>query len=218
MQTALHMEILPQPDDITCGPTCLHAVYNFYGDNRDLKQVIRDVTNLEKGGTLAVLLGLHALGEGYEATLYTYDLQVFDPTWFRGAKPDLASRLLEQMEYKHDRKCTFASQSYLRFLDLGGRILFEDLTPGLIRSLLRHDTPILTGLSATYLYRTARELERDSRMIYDNIRGEPTGHFVVLINNLCERPWRFHILQNLVSCSGMFFNQSKLVCGQFAWF
>ncbi|HLQ39228.1 MAG TPA: hypothetical protein VK348_15575 [Planctomycetota bacterium] len=25
----LHVEILPQPDDFTCGPTCLHAVAGF---------------------------------------------------------------------------------------------------------------------------------------------------------------------------------------------
>lgn len=180
MHTALHMEILPQPDDVTCGPTCLHAVYNYYGDSRDLKHVIRDVSKLEHGGTLAVLLGLHALSGGYDATLYTYDLKVFDPTWFRDADPDLVSRLREQLKHKHGRKFTFASQSYLSFLELGGRILFDDLTPSLIRNILKHDTPILTGLSATYLYRTAREIEQDSRMVYDDIRGEPTGHFVVL--------------------------------------
>ena len=32
--------------------------------------------------TLAVLLGCHALRRGYEATIYTFNLQVFDPTWF----------------------------------------------------------------------------------------------------------------------------------------
>jgi len=35
---------------------------------------------------------------------------------------------------------------------------------------------VLTGLSATYLYGCAREHEDD----YDDVRGQPTGHFVVL--------------------------------------
>ena len=54
----------------------------------------------------------------------------------------------------------------------------HDLTRSIIRRYLNRAIPILTGLSATYLYRTARELEADGSD--DDIRGEPTGHFVVL--------------------------------------
>src|SRR5262249_1472255 len=28
----LQLDILPQPDDFTCGPTCLHAIYRYLGD------------------------------------------------------------------------------------------------------------------------------------------------------------------------------------------
>lgn len=65
MRSPLHLEILPQPDDTTCGPTCLHAVYSYFGDALDLSTVIGEVQTLEEGGTLAVLLGLHALRRGY---------------------------------------------------------------------------------------------------------------------------------------------------------
>ena len=46
----------------------------------------------------------------------------------------------------------------------------------LIRRFLNRGVPILTGLSATYLYGCAREHEDE----YDDLRGEPVGHFVVL--------------------------------------
>ncbi|MEZ6193794.1 MAG: hypothetical protein R3C45_21330 [Phycisphaerales bacterium] len=36
---ALELQILRQPDNSTCGPTSLHAVYKYYGDI-ELKQVI----------------------------------------------------------------------------------------------------------------------------------------------------------------------------------
>jgi hypothetical protein len=48
----------------------------------------------------------------------------------------------------------------------------------LLRSILRKQLPILTGLSASYLYRTQREFGPDDE--YDDIRGFPSGHFVVL--------------------------------------
>jgi hypothetical protein len=43
---------------------------------------------------------------------------------------------------------------------------------------LNQSIPILTGLSATYLYGTAREIPQFD--IYDSIKGEPSGHFVVI--------------------------------------
>ena len=79
----LGFDIQAQPDDVTCGPTCLHSLYQYYGDKIPLKDVIRDVKSLRTGGTLAVMLGNHALKRGYKAHIYTYNLNVFDPTWFK---------------------------------------------------------------------------------------------------------------------------------------
>ena len=82
MEARIALDILSQPDETTCGPTCLHAVYRYYRDDISLKQVISEAHLLEGGGTLEVLLACHALRRGYRATIYTYNLQVFDPTWF----------------------------------------------------------------------------------------------------------------------------------------
>ena len=103
----LELDILRQPDNTTCGPTCLHAVYRFYQDELPLEAVIRETPQLEEGGTLAVLLGRHALSRGYRAMIYTYNLQVFDPTWFLPGGPDLVERLHAQLEVKtFERACT----------------------------------------------------------------------------------------------------------------
>jgi hypothetical protein len=98
---------------------------------------------------------------------------------------DLAERLREQMRYKEDLKLHVASHAYLEFLQLGGKIHFEDLTRKLIRHFMDAGVPLLTGLSATYLYRTAREYGHDNKT--DDIRGEPAGHFVVLCGYDQER-------------------------------
>jgi len=170
--------ISPQPDDSTCGPTCLHSVYRYYGDNISLAQVIDEVTMLEKGGTLAVLLACHALQRGYEAIIYTYKLQLFDPSWLVPNGPDLSERLLAQMACKDDEKLQVASKAYLQFLELGGELRLEDLTASLLRRYVKRSIPVITGLSSTYLYRTPREYGPNCD--YDDVRGEPTGHFVVL--------------------------------------
>jgi hypothetical protein len=180
METKLHFEILTQPDDITCGPTCLQAVYNYYDDKVALDQVIRQVRQIKGGGTLAVWMGCHALRRGYRVKLYTFNLQIFDPTWFKLGTEGLKERLIRQMRVKNNPKIRAATRAYLEFLRLGGTIRFEDLSANLIRGLLKRAVPILTGLSATFLYRTARELGVGKKLVYDDIKGEPAGHFVVL--------------------------------------
>jgi hypothetical protein len=178
LETNLIVEMLPQPDDYTCGPTCLHSVYRYHGDRIELGQVISEVPRVDGGGTLDVLLGCHALRRGYTATIFTYNLQLFDPTWFLPGRNDLADQLHRQMDYKSSPILKVATRAYLDFLELGGRIRFEDLTTGLIRKYLSRAIPVLTGLSATYLHRTAREF--GPACDADGVRGEPTGHFVVL--------------------------------------
>ncbi len=175
----LDLEILAQPDDATCGPTCLHAVYDYYGDRLALQTVIEEVSSLEEGGTLAVHLANHALRRGYSALIYTYNLDVFDPTWFGGRSIDLPERLRQQRDAKRSRKLAEATGEYLEYLSLGGELSMEDLTAGLLKQWLSRGVPILTGLSATFLYRCARDVGR-TRLREDDVRGHSTGHFVVL--------------------------------------
>lgn len=178
MKKTLPFRILPQPTETTCGPTCLHAVYRFFGEKVSLPEIVDEIPYLEEGGTLAVMLGCHALKRGYKASIYTYNLDMFDPTWFQHPDSDLRWFLEKQKAAKRNKKLRLATDAYLEYLDLGGAILFEDLTPALLRRHLQNDRPVLTGLSATYLYRSAREIGESNE--YDSIAGEPSGHFVVL--------------------------------------
>jgi len=177
MRRRLKLDILQQPSVTTCGPTCLHAVYGYYGLDLPLNRVIREVHALEAGGTLAVFLASDALERGFGATIYTYNLQLFDPTWFEPGV-DLAAKLRQQARVKHRPKLRTATEAYLRYLELGGKLEFVELDSRLLLRHLRRGHPILTGLSATYLYDCARERSDD---VEDDVAGDPVGHFVVLV-------------------------------------
>jgi len=178
MHHRLELGILPQPDDTTCGPTCLHAVYRYYGDNLELDQVISQIRRIEHGGTFSVYLGTHALKRGYHVTLYTYNLRVFDPTWFTLSREHMISRLKARRKARATTPLVAALDAYLEFLEAGGEVVFEDLTGKLIRGFLKKGLPVITGLSSTYLYRAMREYGPNDDD--DDIRGDPAGHFVVL--------------------------------------
>ena len=175
----LHLEILPQPDDYTCGPTCLHAIYRYWGDDVPLRQLGEEIARMPSGGTADVFLANHALERGYRATIYTYNLRIFDPTWFVPGV-DVRDRLRRQQQVKGAQRPAFdlLTDAYVRFLELGGVLRLVDLSPTVLRRWLRRGVPILTGLSSTWLYRRSREYGPDD--VDDDVRGEPQGHFVVL--------------------------------------
>jgi hypothetical protein len=181
MKTRLHIDMMPQPDSTTCGPTCLHAIYRYFNDPISLQEVISEVSRLAGDGTLAVYLACHALRRGYKSTIFSYNLQIFDPTWANAPRKEIVAKLRRQLAFKKDIPgLEVATSAYLEYLELGGRLRFEVMTAALIRRYLKRSIPILTGLSATYLYNSAREYDTGNDLIYDDVRGESTGHFVVL--------------------------------------
>lgn len=178
MRDLVPLEILSQPDDSSCGPTCLHAIYRLHGDHIELEQLMREVPRVATGGTLAVLLANHALARGYDCELFTFNLEVFDPSWFGLPRDQLLGKLESRGQVVTTERTRDAVAAYHAFVEQGGKIRFEDLTVGLIRGYLQRGVPILCGLSATYLYQTQRE--RGEPAVYDDVRGEPAGHFVIL--------------------------------------
>ena len=173
--------MMTQPNDETCGPPSLHAVYHYYGDPLSLETVIQEVQYLETGGTLAVFLACHALRRGYRAKIYTYNLKLFDPTWFKEPPAVIIEKLRRQQECKKSKKIQDSTGPYIEFLTLGGELFSQELNPALLKGYFNRGVPVLTGLNATYLYQCKREYAaKNNKAVSDDIRGFPMGHFVVL--------------------------------------
>lgn len=162
---------------MTCGPACLHGIYRHYKDDVSLASVVADIHTLDEGGTLDVFLANHALKRGYSVTIYTYNVDLFDPTWFELPNDEIRARLAAQAKVKPWARMQAATPGYDEFLRLGGELRLRDLEPSLLRKILKRG-PVITGLSATYLYRAVRDIPETNAD--DDIRGEPVGHFVVL--------------------------------------
>lgn len=180
----IDIQIHTQPDDESCGPTCLHAIYNFYGLQVPLNDIVQNVERSLSGGTLAPLLGKHALKHGFKTTIYIYNLNLFDLTWFHSNHADneiLIAKLTEQMKYKNDPYIIKESQAFVDYLNMGGRIKSQSLNVDLLKHYFHRNIPILTALSSTYLYRSMREwFTPAGKSISDDVKGYPCGHFVIL--------------------------------------
>lgn len=181
MKLELIHPIETQPDCITCGPCALHSIYHHYQDSIGLDEVIQQVRYMPMGGTLSVFLGCHALNRGYSATLHSFNLDVIDPTWFRGKQINLLQKLKQQVMSHDDSKVIEATQAYIEFLELGGKINFQTVSFEQIQNYIKNRTPILSGINATYFYQTMRDYtNKDNRVVYDEWEGRPSGHFIVI--------------------------------------
>jgi hypothetical protein len=168
-----------QPDEFSCGPTCLLQIYRYFGDLMPFEEVLEGVRRHDDGGTLAVHLGAAALHQGYAARLVSWNLRLFDPTWARLETGALRAKLRARAAVSADTKRRDALLAYDDFLCEGGQVEFgHDLTPALLTSCLDRGHPPLVGISATHLYRTMRVRPADNED--DDVHGEPMGHFVVL--------------------------------------
>lgn len=178
----LQVQRFLQPDDVTCGPTCLLKIYDFYGLDIPFELVVGEIDRNEDGGTLAVYLATAALRRGFRARIYSYDLRIFDPTWSELPSGELLRKIELRMKVLRNPKVLRACAAYIDFLRDGGEIGFDELTPGLIKRIINRGHPVLAGLSATHLYRMARERHVDGTddLLDDDVAGDPIGHFVVV--------------------------------------
>jgi hypothetical protein len=178
MDMELPVVIERQPDYTTCGPTALHAVYRYYNDPIELSTVIQETSKLPGGGTLGVHLSVHALRRGYEVDTWVCNVRHMDPTWFQ-QETDLLPKLKARWDAKGltgDPRYGPGLQAVEEYLELGGKVLWGDLTPDLIGQTLAGGNPLLTGTNGTYLYQCSRETENGP----DDVRGDAFGHFIVL--------------------------------------
>lgn len=179
----IDIKINTQPDDETCGPTCLHAIYQHYGYDITLEEVIKTIKRSQSGGTLAPYLGTHALERGFTASVLINNFDIFDPSWFEHseASVNLSAKLEEQLKYKKDSGVVQMTAAYQEFLNAGGIIKFKILSVELLREYFSYNLPVITGLSATYLYNSPREIYEDKKSKFDDLRGQPCGHFVIIV-------------------------------------
>ena len=145
----MDLKILPQPDDVTCGPTSLHAVYSYLGYKISLNKLISEIEFLEEGGTLGVFLGIDALKRGFKATIYSYNLKIFDPTWSKLKMPELREKLVALHKAKHAPKLKKAIEAYIRFIDLGGTVATADLRASMFEGYFKNTQTIMTSPSLT---------------------------------------------------------------------
>ncbi len=175
----LPVQRIVQPDDTTCGPTCLAQVMRAFGADVDVPSLAASLCRNPDGGTLAVHLGQLALDRGWRARLYPFGMRVFDPTWWEVDLDRIAALLGARAHALPAGSARDEVLAWQRFVASGGRLGFHEPSPELFVDILATGRPVICGLNATRLYREPRTIPETNAS--DPVHGWPAGHFVTVV-------------------------------------
>jgi hypothetical protein len=163
---------------MTCGPSSLQQVMAYYGKKMKLGDIIKDIP-MFMDGTYLAYLAKYAMEAGFKPLIITYNVDIFDPTWFRLSRKSLIKKLRSRSRIrKLDINIRRGCKSYVDYLESGGKLSFNFTTTEIIKKYLKKKRPIIVRLSSTILHDRKRlDLNKDKR---DDISGSPGFHFVVV--------------------------------------
>jgi len=162
----------------TCGSSSLQQVLAYYGVKLGLDEILKDIKKY-KYGTFMPYLGLYAKRLGFMPKIVTYDVKVFDPTWF-GLLVGQIIKKLETRSREMDVPHVYRSEckAFVRYLKAGGAIEFDFIKKGRIIKELERKRPVIVDVCSTILHRKERKNRVKDK--YSDTSGEPMYHAVVV--------------------------------------
>lgn len=161
----------------SCGPSSIQQILHYYGIEKSLKEIMNEMKLFDSGGTSSDgAMGDYLLKQGFKVRIYTLDTKMFDPTWFKLSKKDLKKKLMEAHKISRGFK-KYSYNSFIEFLDHGGKIEFKVITLKEIKEILNMIFPLMAGVddSSLYSFKRSRKTFHD-----DEFKGKPWGHELVI--------------------------------------
>jgi len=160
----------------SCMPACLQEIFGYYGEQISQEEIMK-ISENPKLGMALVEAGIFSLKHNYRSLIITNNINIFDPTWFRLDSNKLKLNLNKRAKFVDDLS-QFMIDKYIKFLNLGGEINFETISPSLLKKYLSIKIPIIMELASTFIYKLAKSSRPG--LFDDAIRGQIEGHGVVI--------------------------------------
>ncbi|MBN1900523.1 hypothetical protein JW926_04265 [Candidatus Sumerlaeota bacterium] len=184
------LDIAPeiQPDDISCGLSCLKMVLDYYDQEQDMQALSEICPPLYDIGLFDSQLGKTAIDLGFDVTIYTYNYRIFHPIWNRLHLSDLIGKLVIKQACAMTPHQALSARHYIEYLQKGGELLFYPLSKELILAHLDQEIPVIAALDMSFLY--------DCVAFYDEFSEYRATHFVIIhgydpkrnVFHVCD-PW-----------------------------
>ena len=168
----LKFERIPQPDNITCGPTSLRMVLNYYGHPVPHEEMMKHFTIFPHIGVLDPHICMAAMDFGFKAKTISFNYRVIHPSWTKLSRQELLQKLRTYFPKIKNYKDSVSAAGYIRYLERGGTIEFHPMSRKLIVHYLEKGIPVIAALDMEYLY--------NGTVHWTEFRPEHATHFVVI--------------------------------------
>ncbi len=128
-------------------------------------------------GTWSPYIGIYAMKLGYNVEIFTYDVSLFDPTWFNLSNKSLIKKLKIAIKKIKDKDKKFGVRGYIDFLREGGKLTFKIPTKKILIKFLKKKIPPMAFVNSTAYYKRKR---KDFKAGKRSEFGEVGGHCIVI--------------------------------------
>ncbi|MBD3362355.1 hypothetical protein GF362_01395 [Candidatus Dojkabacteria bacterium] len=174
--------IKQKADSSACGPSCLQAIYKYYGKDLKLKMILEDLHIDKDTSTYVSQLARHLNTNHLSTTLISSNPFVVSPDWKAKPKKVVIKELKEWILHHFNKgkveNIWIKEALYLLFyLQEGGNLKISNITTDLIDKYLEDQNLILCCLAENWIWGK----RKISKVVeYDNIKGHVNGHFVIV--------------------------------------
>ncbi len=167
-----------------CAPASFVSVMSYFGSTIDLEALIKKSSKSCKFRDWDYILGTLALKEGFDVTVHSRSLLIFDSTWFKLERINLMRNLRNQRSYLEEiskslpgfKRLEIEAKCAYKFLDSGGKIDFSPISKNLITGYLKQNLPVIATFTSQLIF----GIPKETSISKDPIRGEPWKHTVVI--------------------------------------
>jgi len=116
-----------------CSPYSFKQVFSYYNDEVDINELKKESQSRIDAGTWFSLPVLFAKKRGYRVDVYSNYLGVFDPTWSKLSKKEMAKKLMQRYQFKKKEKGQYIG--LVEFLKKGGNLYLKPITKEVIKNI-----------------------------------------------------------------------------------
>jgi hypothetical protein len=174
-----------------CVQTNTSQILKYYGVDKSIEEIKKEVPVYinKEGKPIGSSLGhiaAYFISQGFETTIHTVEIQIFDRSWVKLTNEELITNLQNRRKFiehpKYEKEALdLIFDGYLCFLIAGGKITFPVINEDYLINLLKTG-PIFGVVSFNFL-NSAPKYKFDingQEMSADSIEGSPGTHVVTI--------------------------------------
>lgn len=159
---------------LDCGIACLSMVLKYYGIEKSISDLKKDIKVYEGIGTYAPQIGKYLIDNGFEIEIITMNPFLFTRKFKEKSRDELISYLKERQKIEKEKRFKEPLNFFIEFMDSGGKITLkvpdvldikEEILEGrplgalITSNFLLGDKPmfnfhfnLITGIDENYIY------------------------------------------------------------------